>query len=152
MPIHNSSVLLSALARGTTAPVSNVTETVNASACAAGDCVPDGFWALMVTSVVILIAMISLLSWAASPVRCGACCCSVKRGVGDIWRGARQVLLESSGRQQSEDGLRSQRRNATMTQDGEIEEEDWWIVQPQTEREMTVFAAQQEGADGKKDE
>jgi hypothetical protein len=109
------------------------------------DCIPDGFWALFGTAVTLLVVMMLLLAWAASPRQCGACCCSIGRGFGDIWRGAQQTLLEANGRRRG--GGRRQGRQEQQEQEGIEEEEDWWEVKPQTEQEMKVFKRQKEEAE-----
>lgn len=103
------------------------------------DCVPEGFWELFGTAVTLLVVMMLLLAWAASPRQCGACCCSIGRGFGDVWRGAQQTLLEASGRPRRRDGRRHEAPEET-------EQEGWWEVKPQTEQEMTVFNRQKEAA------
>ena len=107
----------------------------NVSACV-DDCVPDGFWILLGTAGGMLILMMSIMAWAASPRQCGACCCSVRRGFGDVWTGARQVLLETRGRRPPPaGGSNGQARD---------EIEDWWEMQPQTDAEKRLVAKQKE--------
>jgi len=107
---------------------------VNVSACV-GDCVPDGFWALATTSVCVMLIMLLLLVWAASPRQCCACCGHMGQGFKDMFRGARQGLL-SSPRGQGEG----------------TEMEDWWELTPQTDRERELVKKQKEAADEEKDE
>jgi len=101
---------------------------VNASACV-GDCVPDGFWALATTSVCVMLIMLLLLVWAASPRQCCACCGHMGQGFKDMWRGAQQGLLSSPG--EHEEGT---------------EMEDWWDLKPQTDRERELVKKQKEAA------
>ena len=94
-----------------------------------GDCVPDGFVPLAVTSVLVLLLMILLLVWAASPGACCACCGHMGQGFRDILRGARVGLLNDRTR---DEGVELQ--------------EDWWELKPQTDREKELVRkrAQQE--------
>jgi len=106
---------------------------VNATVCVQ-DCVPDGFWILLGTAAGVLILMMSVMAWAASPRQCGACCCSMRRGFGDAWRGAKQVLLETRG-------------PTARTRERPDETEDWWEMQPQTDREKKLVQKQKEDRD-----
>jgi hypothetical protein len=101
----------------------------------AHDCVPEGFGLLVGVSIVVMLLMILLISWMASPRLFCQCCGNIRRGFGDAWVGSRQLLLEATGRDpHGGNGV-------------EAEVEDYWTAQPQTSREVEMQERQRKRMD-----
>jgi|WetSurMetagenome_2_1015567.scaffolds.fasta_scaffold00274_24 hypothetical protein len=110
----------------------------NASNDCVGDCVPEGFWALVITSISVLLALVLLLMWAASPQQCCRCCSHMGRGFKGLWKESRQRLLPSEAR------TRETGNGAREGNDEGIELEGWWELQPQTEKEKELVKRRQQ--------
>ena len=125
MPLHNDSVF-------SVVPLGSAVQT-NATTCL-HDCVPEGYWILVTTSILVLLFLVLIVVWAASPRQFCACCGQMGQGFGDVWRGAKQVLLEASPGGDHGDGGNG----------ADNEMEDFWEHKPQTERERQLVAKQEE--------
>jgi len=114
--------------------MTNITIATTTPAPCFADCVPEGFWILVGTSLAVMICMTVLIVWVASPRLFCQCCSQVGRGMRDIRSGLSQVLLEARGRSQ-----------------GGIEEENYWEAKPQTKREMEMTQMRERRAQEEKE-
>lgn len=89
-------------------------------------------WALFVASIVYFVALLTVVTWIASPKHCWACCCNwkrkyrfLKRGASDFVKNARKGMLETWNEGGDDDGGQDDTDDEEK-ENKEIEPEDWW--------------------------